>query len=133
MRIGEVAERSGVNPTTIRYYEDIGLVPEPERTASGYRDYEDAAVARLSFIRAAQSIGLSLGEIKEVLALRERGDTPCAHVVAVIEQHAVELAERIAALEQMRRELVELAEQARRHPPHVDSEFCHIIESAQRS
>ena len=76
MRIREVAERSGVNPTTIRYYEDIGLVPEPERTASGYRDYEEAAVTRLSFIRVAQGIGLSLGEIKEVLALREQGETP---------------------------------------------------------
>jgi DNA-binding transcriptional MerR regulator len=127
-----VAERSGVNPTTIRYYEDIGLVPEPERTTSGYRNYEDAAVTRLSFIRAAQGIGLSLGEIKEVLALRERGDTPCVHVIALIEQHASELAERIAALEQMHRELVELARQARRHPPRDDSEFCHIIESGLR-
>jgi MerR family copper efflux transcriptional regulator len=129
VRIGEVAERSGVNPTTIRYYEDIGLVPEPDRTASGYRDYEEAAVTRLAFIRAAQGIGLSLGEIKEILALRERGDIPCVHVISLIEQHASKLAERIAALEQMRRELVELAKQARRRPPRDDAEFCHIIES----
>ena len=122
-----------MNPTTIRYYEDIGLVPEPQRMASGYRDYEDGAIARLSFIRAAQSIGLSLGEIKEVLALREQGEAPCTHVVAVIERHALELAERIAALEQMRRELMELAKRARRSAPHGDSEFCHIIETVSRS
>lgn len=132
MRIGEVAERSGVNATTIRYYEEIGLLLEPERTPSGYRDYPEVTVSRLSFIRAAQAIGLSLGEVQEVLALRERGDTPCAHVIAVIEQHASELAERMAALKQMRRELVALAEQARRRTPRGDSEFCHIIESAGR-
>lgn len=129
MRIGEVAERSGVNPSTIRYYEDIRLLPEPERTASGYRDYTKSAVARLSFIRAAQSIGLSLGEIREVLALREHGETPCSHVLTLLDQRAAELAERIAALEQMRTELVKLAKQARRRPARDDSAFCHIIES----
>lgn len=133
MRIGEVAERSGVNPTTIRYYEDIGLLPEPERTRSGYRDYAGGAVARLSFIRAAQSIGLTLGEIHEVLALRNRGETPCPQVVTLLDQRAVELAERIAALEQMRRELLQLAKQARQLPPRDDADFCHIIETAPRS
>lgn len=133
MRIGELADRSGVNPTTIRYYEDIGLLAEPERTPSGYRDYTDAAVARLAFVRAAQSIGLSLGQIREVLALREQGDAPCAHVISLLEQRAAELAERIAALDQMRSELIELAQQARRLPPRADAEFCHIIETARPS
>lgn len=130
MRIGEVAERSGVNPTTIRYYEDISLLPEPKRTASGYRDYSDSAVARLSFIRAAQSIGLTLGEIREVLILREHGETPCPHVTTLLEKRAAEVAQRIAALEQMRNELVKLAERARRLPPREDADFCHIIEAA---
>jgi DNA-binding transcriptional MerR regulator len=133
VRIGEVADRSGVNPTTIRYYEDVGLLPEPERTPSGYRDYTEAAVARLTFVRAAQSIGLSLGEIREVLALREQGDVPCPHVVTLLEQRAAELTERIAALEQMRSELIELAQQARRLPLRADAEFCHIIETTRRS
>lgn len=131
MRIGEVAGRSGVNPTTIRYYEDIGLLPEPERTPSGYRDYTEEAVARLSFVRAAQSIGLSLGEIREVLALREQGQAPCPHVITLLEQRAAELAERIAGLERMRNELMELAQHARRLPLRSDAEFCHIIETAR--
>lgn len=130
MRIGEVAQHSGVNPTTIRYYEGIGLLVEPERTPSGYRNYTDAAVSRLCFIRAAQSIGLSLGEIREVLALRDGGETPCPHVITLLDRRAAELGERIAALEQMRRELVELAKQARRFAPREDAEYCHIIESA---
>jgi DNA-binding transcriptional MerR regulator len=117
-----------VNPTTIRYYEDIGLLPEPQRTASGYRDYTETAVARISFIRAAQSIGLSLGEIREVLALRQQGEAPCPHVITLLDRRATELAERIAALERMRSELVELADQARQLPPRDAAEFCHIIE-----
>ena len=133
MRIGELADRSGVNPTTIRYYEGIGLLREPERTASGYRDYTEAAVARLTFVRAAQSIGLSLGEIREVLALREQGKTPCTHVITLLEQRAAELAERIVALEQMRSELIALAQQARQLPLRADAEFCHIIETSRRS
>ena len=133
MRIGEVADRSGVNPTTIRYYEDIGLLREPDRTPAGYRDYTDAAIARLTFIRAAQSIGLSLGEIREVLALKEQGEAPCPHVITLLEQRAAELAERIAALEGMRNDLIGLAHQARRRPLRDTAAFCHIIETARRS
>lgn len=71
MRIGEVAERVGVNPKTIRFYESIGVLPEPPRTPSGYRDYEDEHVERLRFIKAVQRLGLKLEEIGEVSAFRE--------------------------------------------------------------
>ena len=129
MRIGELAERSGSETTTIRYYERIGLMPAPARTQSGYRDYGEDAAARLSFIRAAQSIGLTLGEIRETLAFRDRGETPCRHVAALIERNAEELRQRIFVLEDMRRELLRLAKKARATPDE-DSEatFCHIIE-----
>ncbi|MGH3681153.1 MAG: heavy metal-responsive transcriptional regulator [Natronosporangium sp.] len=130
MRIGQLADRVGVKPATVRYYETIGLLPTPARTAAGYRDYDQAAVVRLGFVRAAQGIGLSLGEVQEVLALRERGQTPCRHVQTLIEQRAAELADQIAELETMRRELLELADQARRLPPREDAAFCHIIEDA---
>lgn len=133
MRIGTMAERGGVNPTTIRYYEEVGLLPEPDRTPAGYRNYDEAALARLSFIKAAQSVGLTLGEVSEVLGLREQGEAPCPHVLSLIEQHADELAERIAALEQMRSELVALAKRARRLPSRSEAAFCHIIESADQT
>lgn len=130
VRIGELAERSGVEATTIRYYEVIGLLPKPERTLAGYRDYEEKAAIRLRFIRAAQSVGLTLGEIREVLGFRDRGEIPCDHVAALIERHAAELSERIAALEEMRRDLERLARKARaaRAAPHPPAAFCHIIE-----
>jgi MerR family copper efflux transcriptional regulator len=131
MRIGELAERSGLESTTIRYYERIGLMPAPTRTQSGYRDYTEDAAARLRFIRAAQSIGLTLGEIRETLAFRDRGELPCGHVAALTERNAEELRQRIAVLEEMRRDLLRLAKKARAVSAGdaSDTVFCHIIES----
>ena len=134
MRIGELATRTGVPAKTIRYWEQLGLLPAPARTDAGYRDYRPQAATRLGFIRAAQSIGLSLGEIREILAVRDRGQTPCAHVARLIEQHAAELAERIAALERMRQDLEHLARKARTVPPEqlVQAAYCHLIEISAR-
>lgn len=70
MKIGELAERAGVSVQTIRYYEGRGLLPEPSRTSSGYRQYGENDVRRLRFIRRAQDLGFTLGEIGELLALR---------------------------------------------------------------
>lgn len=134
MRIGELADRSGITAKTVRYYEQVGLMPPPERTEAGYRDYRPEAAGRLAFIRAAQSVGLSLGEIREVLAFRDRGETPCAHVASLIERHAADLSQRIAVLERMRRDLERLARKAGTVSQRrlQESEFCHIIETGSR-
>ena len=131
MLIGELSRRTGVPTKTVRYYEDVGLLPPAERKQSGYRIYDEAAIARLRFIRAAQSVGFSLGEIRETLAFRDRGQLPCGHVTALIERHAADLAERIAALEAMRRDLERLARKARTTSPSQAraASYCHIIES----
>ncbi len=130
MRIGELSDQSGVPTKTIRYYEDIGVLPEPPRSSSGYRDYDGGAAARLGFVRAAQSVGLTLGEIREILAIRDRGQPPCAHVARLIERHATDLAERIAALQRMQRDLQRMARRARETSSGGDGDaaFCHIIE-----
>lgn len=130
VRIGELATQTGASPKTIRYYEQIGLLPAPPRTPSGYRDYSADAASRLGFVRAAQSVGLTLGEIREVLAFRDRGEPPCAHVQQLIEQHAADLRARIAALTAMRAELEHLAQRARATPDTAatDAVYCHIIE-----
>ena len=130
MRIGELAQQSGIEPSTIRYYERIGLMPAPARSDSGYRDYGEEAAARLNFIRAAQSIGLTLGEIRETLAFRDRGEAPCRHVAALIDRNAEELRQRLSVLEEMRRELLRLAKKARAFSSEAVAEasFCHIIE-----
>ncbi len=129
MRIGELAERADVSAKTIRYYESVRLLPEPDRLPNGYRDYGPGVLDRLAFIRAAQSVGLTLGEIREVLAFRDRGEQPCAHVVSLIERRAADLSERIQALETMRRDLIRLAKVARTTPARPAA-YCHIIETA---
>ena len=77
MLISEVARRSGVPARTLRYYEEIGLL-RPERTPSGYREYNERVFDRLTFIRSAQALGLSLAEIRGIVTLRENGEAPCA-------------------------------------------------------
>lgn len=104
-------------------------MPAPPRTPSGYRDYAPEAASRLAFVRAAQSVGLTLGEIREVLAFRDRGEAPCSYVAALIERHARELAERIAALERMRRDLERLARRASTlRASSGKGQICHLIE-----
>ena len=105
-------------------------MPSPARRDSGYRDYGEEAADRLGFIRAAQSVGLTLGEIRETLAFRDRGEAPCRHVAALIERNAAQLRQRITALEAMHRELERLAKKARAISSEdaPDAAFCHIIE-----
>jgi DNA-binding transcriptional MerR regulator len=98
----------GVNPKTIRYYEQIGLLPEPQRLPSGYRSYAEDDVARLLFIRTAQRLGIALDEIKEILALRDRGRRPCAYVREVLRREVAELDQRMGELHRLREELVRL-------------------------
>jgi DNA-binding transcriptional MerR regulator len=130
VRIGELATRSGVAAKTIRYYEDIGLLVPAARTPSGYRDYDESALDRLAFIRAAQAVALTLGEIRSITALRDQGETPCGHVLALLQQRAAEVEARITELEQLRGELRRLARRAQRLDP-VDCDptrVCHLIE-----
>lgn len=131
MRIGELADRLGLNPRTIRFYESIGVMPEPERTHSGYRDYDDSDEERLRFVRLAQSLGLSLNDIREVLALRERGEAPCRYVREVISEQTRAIEQRIAELQRLRGELQRLERVARELPEEAldDGCVCHILEN----
>ena len=99
MKIGELADRSGVTTQTIRYYEDIGLMPEPHREGNGYRTYEGDSAERLSFIRDAQASGLSLVEIQIILELRDQGESTCGHVVALLQQKVDDIAKQMRDLE----------------------------------
>ena len=132
MRIGELADRLGVNPKTIRYYESIGLLPEPERTASGYRDYDEGAVDQLTFIRTAQRLGVTLDEVKEILGLRERGEAPCAYVRGVLDTQVDTIDRRIAELQALRGQLTELAAEADNLPPADVGIACQLIEHVRQ-
>src|SRR5688572_10710813 len=82
MRIGEVADTVGVNIQTLRYYERVGLLEEPQRRGSGYREYPPGTVAEVRFIKRAQDLGFSLKEIEELIQLRKMGGNVCETVNA---------------------------------------------------
>lgn len=130
MRIGVLAERTGVDAQTIRYYERIGLLPATGRTGSGYRVYGEGDEKRLRFIRSGRSMGLTLGEVREVLAFRERGEPPCAYVTETLASRAREVEGRIAELTRFKRELDALLERSRQQPicELRTVEYCRIIQ-----
>ena len=103
--IGELAERSGVAAPTIRYYESIGLLKPPARSASGYRRSSEATVDELTFIKKAQQLGFSLDEITEILNLTRGGKTPCDRVLSLAHQHIAAVDERIRHLQKFRQQL----------------------------
>lgn len=129
MRIGELAAAVGVNPKTIRFYEQIGLLPEPERRPSGYRDYAEEDHQRLVFVRTAQRLGLPLADIKEILRFRDRGEQPCGYVRSVLAREVAALDDRIAELVALRAQLVELRRRADELPEAAGG-FCGVIEHA---
>ncbi len=127
MRIGELAERLGVTTKSIRFYESIGILPEPVRTPSGYRDYAEADAERLTFIKTAQRLGLSLDEIGEIIAFRDRGQPPCSYVADVLHRQVANLDRRIREMRQLRDELRRLEARAALGD-HDGGRYCGIIE-----
>lgn len=108
MLIGDVARTTGVTAKTIRFYEAEGLLHPPQRTGGGYRDYDPSVLNRISFIRQAQSAGLTLRQIKEVVALRDDGQIPCKHVAVLVEGRLDQVKARLHELQRTHDELVAL-------------------------
>lgn len=129
MQIGEVARRAGIATSAIRFYEEAGLLPEPKRTPAGYRVYDASVVDRLAFIRAGQAVGLSLGELGDVLQIRDRGEAPCRHVAELIDVRLGEIDQRLRDLRRLRRDLASLAETAADFDPQECSSesICQIL------
>jgi len=96
--IGEVATRSGVSRKALRLYEARGILPPARRTSSGYRCYPSDVLALLTFVGQARQLGLTLAEIRHIVALRRAGAAPCVHVRALIEQKAADLEAMLAGL-----------------------------------
>ena len=133
LRIGELADRAGVGAKTIRYYEQVELLPKPTRTTAGYRLYADVDAERLRFIKSARQLGFALGEIKEILELRDHGEAPCAYVAELLEQRRGEVDQAIAELSALKAELDRLSHRARQ-VGHLarPAAYCHILESRTR-
>lgn len=129
MLIGELADKTGLTAKAVRFYEEQGLLQKPRRTAGGYRDFGEDALDRISFIRAGQAIGFTLGELREVIAFHDRGQAPCSYVASLLEQKAADIDQRIAELVMLRNTLHVLHERASHLAPAAcpSTTVCHLI------
>ena len=130
MKIGELANATGLTTKTIRYYELNRLLEEPRRTDSGYRLYDSEDVERLEFIKKAKSLGLSLEEIRDILLLYEQRQSPCVHVLALLDRKLEQVDNMLSELDEFRRELLRLRmeSQVRLEQLPEESRICGIIE-----
>ncbi|HSV81953.1 MAG TPA: Cu(I)-responsive transcriptional regulator [Ramlibacter sp.] len=105
VNIGDAARLSGVSPKMVRHYEGLGLLPAVTRTDAGYRQYSEAEVHTLRFIKRARDLGFSMQEIGELVSLWQNRRRASASVRRIAQKHADELAQRIAAMQEMRNTL----------------------------
>ena len=126
LKIGEVAERGGVNLQTIRYYEREKLLPEPPRLPSGYRIYPDQTVRRVRFIKRAQEIGFTLSEIRELLAIRMHTDGDSSEVRALAQAKISDIEAKIQTLQRMKGAFGRITERCTGCGPASE---CPILES----
>ncbi len=118
LQIGAVAKLSSLSVKTIRYYEEIGLLkPTVERSPAGYRLFQSQVLNRLAFIKRAQSLGLSLHEIREILEVHDQGELPCGQVKQRLVARLETISAQIRALEMLQTELEGILSGWQDHPP----------------
>ena len=122
----QLAHKAGVNVETLRYYERRGLLPEPPRRASGYRQYSQDDVARLQFIKRAKELGFTLQEVQELLDLRVDPDTPCAMVKRRADLKIIDIEDKLRSLKKIKKALNKLAAPCSGRGPVGD---CPILEA----
>lgn len=131
LKVGEVAKVAGVGVQTLHYYERLGLLQEPKRSAANYRLYSAEAIRRVRFIKKAQAVGLTLDETKQILDLKDRGRAPCRKVAELGEKHFAEIDARLATLRAYRRALGQALGDWRKENAterECAGEFCDLIE-----
>jgi Cu(I)-responsive transcriptional regulator len=127
--IGDAARRIMIKVPTIRYYEEIGLLPAPGRSEGNRRRYSEGAIRRLTFIRHARELGFEVDTIRELLRLQDEPDRRCDEIDALAREHLAEIEEKIARLTALRRELMRMLKSCR--GGRVAE--CRVIESIGKS
>lgn len=125
-KTGEVARRAGVKKETVRYYEERGLIPEPDRRRSGYRIFTQRHIDQIKFIKRAQELGFKLSEIKELLELRMDEDTTCSEIKDEAQDKYQDVIEKIEDLERIKTTLIDLIDSCSGEGPKGD---CPILEA----
>ncbi len=133
LTIGALAGAAGVGVETVRFYERKGLIPEPPRSPSGYRQYEPATVERVRFIRRAQGLGFTLAEIAELLDLRIDEVAACAPVAAQARAKLEQVAGKIDELRRMQAALERLVEACEARQPTGECPILEALEGDDRS
>ena len=113
MKIGELSRATGINIETIRYYERIGLLPEPDRTAANYRSYGDPHRARLTFVRHSRDLGFAIEEIRSLLDLSDDPARDCSEADRIASRYLAQVEEKIAQLTLLRDELTRIVGRCR--------------------
>lgn len=126
LTIGQLAKHANVNVQTVRYYERRGLIPDPPRRESGYRQYSQDTAPRIEFIKRAQALGFSLTEISELLSMRTGSDETCADVKKRAEAKVADIEGKIQELERMRGALVGLISACEERGPTTE---CPILDA----
>ena len=108
MTVSDVARRTGISPDTVRYYEELGLLPPSPRSPGGYRQFGEEALERIRFIKGAQSLGLRLSDIGELLKIQDDGDCPCGHTKTLLDQRLEQVNREIEVLVSLREDLERL-------------------------
>ncbi len=127
--IGDLSRQADVKVVTIRYYEQIGLLPECERTAANYRVYSHAHLERLTFVRRCRDLGFSLEQVRELLHLSTANASSCADVCDLADQHLKDVEARIADLQRLASELRQISESCNGNRPLVE---CRIMAALSR-
>lgn len=110
LNVSGVARQAGVSPDAVRFYEREGLLPPPDRSPSGYRQFDESTVYRLRFIKGAQAMGLKLAEIRELLEIQDRGACPCGHTRTLVQRRISEIDAEMKRLNALRKELRAMGE-----------------------
>ena len=133
LKIGEVAQRAGVTAKAIRFYERKRVLPAARRAANGYRLYGDDVVEVLAFVKQAIGLGLTLAEIKDIIAIRQGGRSPCTHVHRLLRDKALELDRKLKDLLDVRRRIRQSLRAWKRRPGTHAAAVCPHIETPGRA
>lgn len=133
LKIGQLAKAAKVNIDTVRYYERRGLIPEPPRKESGYREYTQNYVARIRFVKRAQDLGFSLNEISELMDLRVDSQTVCSDVKKRAEAKVADIEEKIKSLKGLQQTLTNLLHHCESREPTGDCPILQMLDAEKEN
>ena len=129
MKVSDLANTAGVNPQTVRYYEGEGLLDEPRRGTSGYRDYDQRAQRRLRFICEAKEIGFTLREIRELMGLDGESPQSCGSVQGIVSGRLAQLEQKLKTMRRMKKQLERLLKRCEESPAESTCPVLDIFDS----